>query len=350
MLKNKRLAIVFTASILGGHELMAVNHIKKLQGRGFDLYPFIPDNNEKLISLMKSSSLKFSLHNVHHRRLEIINSFINYRYLAEASSFLKKIHNEFDFIIIVQGDIELGSGFINAASKIPLKNIVSYIPYTHSFRVMGSRLAFVKDILAKVIYRRCDKYITICNQFSNELKKKNSQSQVRILRNFVESPVKLKKFSTNNDITEKRNFLTIIMAGRIYFRQKGQDTLINALKNISSHIHIKLKVIGDGPDFEKLVELSSKLNENIEVVFLGWKDNVWEHSDSFDLLVIPSNYEGVPLIMLEALKREIPIIAPARDGMLDYLGEDSLYAIGSDEYQCLANKITDFFNKRNSKF
>lgn len=347
MLKNKKIAVVFTASILGGHELMAVNHIKKFQKKGVRIYSFVPDNNDKLILLMKSSNLDYALHSVHHRRLEIINSFINVWYLREAFSFLKKISSSFDFVIVVQGDVELGSGFISAARKLSLNNIISYIPYTHSFKVMGSKFALLKDILAKYAYKRCDKYITICSQFSLDLKKKNPKSQVRILKNFVEKPVDFKKNFTNENFIKEPGNLIILMAGRIYFRQKGQDTLIKALKKIPPSIHIQLNVIGDGPDFDKLVELSKDLNENIKVVFFGWKENVWEYSSSVDLLVIPSNYEGVPLIMLEALKRNLPIIAPARDGMLDYLDEKSLYPTGPSECQSLANKITDFFNEKN---
>lgn len=347
MLRNKKIAVVFTASILGGHELMAVNHIKKFKKKGVDIYSFVPENNDKLITLMKSSSLDYTLHKVRHRRLEIINSFINVKYLREAFIFLKGIHKNFDFVIVVQGDVELGSGFISAGRKLSLNNIISYIPYTHSFKVMGSRFALVKDVLAKYAYRRCDKYITICSQFSLDLKKKNPKSQVRVLKNFVETPNDFKTNLTYENNVKEHGYLTILMAGRIYFRQKGQDILIKALKRIPPNIHIQLNVIGDGPDFDKLVELSTELNGNIKVVFFGWKENVWEHSNSVDLLVIPSNYEGVPLIMLEALKRNLPIIAPARDGMLDYLDKNSLYPTGPSECQYLANKIMGFFNERN---
>lgn len=346
MLKNSKIAVVFTSPILGGHELMSVNHLKKLNSKGVKISSFVPANNEKLIELMQASSLDYRLHNILHRKVEIIHSFVNAKYLAECSAFLKKISHLFDFIVVVQGDIELGSGLINTAKRLSIANIVSYIPYTHSFEKMGSKFSKVKDFLAKYVYKSCDKYITICNQFSDDLKIKNPNAQVKVLRNFVDGP----KYSSENFTDASRvastDVVTILMAGRISFRQKGQDTLIRALKMINSSVQIKLNIIGDGPDYDKLVELSSGLQNNVVVTFFGWKKDVWKHAQHVDLLVIPSNYEGVPLIMLEALKRNIPIIAPARDGMLDYLDRKSLYPVGGVEYRDLAGKLNEFIDNK----
>ncbi|PKE32808.1 glycosyl transferase family 1 [Rahnella sp. AA] len=346
MLKNLRIAVLFVSPILGGHELMAVNHLKKLNGKGVKISSFVPSNNEKLIELMQISSLDYKLHNVLHRKVEIIHSFVNAKYLAQSSALLRKISHLFDFIVVVQGDIELGAGLINTAKRLSLDNIVSYIPYTHSFETMGSKFSKVKDVLAKYVYKNCDKYITICNQFSDDLKIKNPNAQVKVLRNFVDRPKDSgTKFTEVSDYAST-DVITILMAGRISFRQKGQDTLIQALKMINRSVQIKLNIIGDGPDYDKLVELSSGLKKNVVVTFFGWKKDVWKHARHVDLLVIPSNYEGVPLIMLEALKRNIPIIAPARDGMLDYLDGKSLYPVGGVEYSALADKINEFIDNQ----
>jgi len=97
------------------------------------------------------------------------------------------------------------------------------------------------------------------------------------------------------------------------------------LKNMKQKI--ELVIIGDGPDLEKLKNITQTLPDNITVRFLGWKNNVWDYSNDIDLILIPSNFEGVPLIMLEALKRNVPVIAPARDGMADYLEKKSLYEV-----------------------
>ncbi len=52
---------------------------------------------------------------------------------------------------------------------------------------------------------------------------------------------------------------------------------------------------------------------------IPWTDDIESFYDQIDLLAIPSRYEGVPLVLLEALARGIPVIASATDGMEEIL-------------------------------
>ena len=348
MITNAKIAIVFTAEILGGHELMAINHLKRFVKKGFDITCFSPTNNPKLINLLEVASLNFYSHNVLHKKMEIIHAFINLKYIYRSVCLLRKLRSEYDYIVIVQGDIELGAGFINASKILGMQKVVSYIPYTHSFKKMGSKAAFIKDFLSQFVYRNCCHYITICNTFSEQLIEKNGNATVRVLTNFVASPTESKQCPTVLEHFTEPKVFRLLVAGRVFFRQKGQDTLINALCRIKYSSAIQLDIIGDGPDLEKLKILAKKLPDNTVANFLGWKSNVWEFAKNIDVIIIPSNYEGVPLIMLEALKRNVPIIAPARDGMLDYIHTECLYSTGDPEFECqaLSDKIDYFIDHK----
>lgn len=341
MLKNKKMAVVFTADIVGGHELMAIEHIKKYLKKKVDVSCYVPENNEKLISIFSSNSINFERHSVKHKRMEIIHSFFNLSVLWKSVSFLRKIRSAHDEIIIVQGDIELGAGFINAA-KLTKTTVTSYIPYSHTFKQMGSKGAWLKDFLSAFVYGNCRRYITICETFKSELEIKSPGATVNIIRNFVPLPAVEEIRGIGYVHQSYKNKIRILMAGRVYFRQKGQDKLLQAVSEIGMNIDIL--VIGDGPDLDKLKMMAQLLPHNITVDFIGWKNNVWDYAYNIDLVVMPSNYEGVPLIMLEAIKRNVPIIAPARDGMIDYLSDEFLYATGDyhDECTSLKNKIIYF--------
>ncbi|MBU9838118.1 glycosyltransferase [Rahnella sp. L72c] len=341
MLKNKKIAVVFTADIIGGHELMAIEHIKKQLKKNIDITCFIPMGNKKLADIFSENEIEFQYHLVKHKRMEIIHSFVNFIYLYKAISFLNKIKKSHEEIIIVQGDIELGSGFVNA-SRLTSTKITSYIPYAHTFRKMGSKVAWLKDALSYFTYGYCRNYITICETFKYELEKKTKGATVKVLKNFV-SPAPIEQIRNVGYVYKpNKDKLRILMAGRVYFRQKGQDKLLYAASKMD--IDVDILVIGDGPDLNSLKEIARNLPANINVQFIGWKNNVWEHAYEIDLVVMPSNFEGVPLIMLESLERNVPIIAPARDGMLDYLSDEFLYEVGSDFDECesLRKKLMNF--------
>jgi glycosyltransferase involved in cell wall biosynthesis len=339
--RKERTAVVFTAAIVGGHELMTVAHIKKYQKKGFDITCYVPRNNHKLKKILSEKSIQYKEHGVLHKRLEIIHAFINPLFRKSAFKLLKELDGNFQRIILIQGDIELGSVFVNCAKKIGLKKVISYIPYAHSFRLMGSKFACLKDFLSRYVYNNCDKYITISKVFASDLRSKNTKANVKILHNFVEILTPGTVRDVDYKFERKKDTFVILMAGRVFFRQKGQDILLAALKKIATNKYIIVKVVGDGPDLAQLKEISLTLPKHVHVEFFGWQSNVWQHSRDVNTIVIPSLYEGVPLLMLEALKVNVPVIAPARDGMSDYLNESSLYRTGNreNEIQALANKI-----------
>ncbi len=80
----------------------------------------------------------------------------------------------------------------------------------------------------------------------------------------------------------------------------------------------RLLIAGNGPDEEKLKRLIAD-KENISL--LPWQEDAEAFYEQIDCLLLPSRYEGVPLVMLEALARGIPVVGSARDGMRDILPE-----------------------------
>jgi len=317
---------------------MALNIIKNIlledeQARkNIDFYFY--EINKQLQDIVAELGVNYHYLPIKRKRMEIVHSFFNFKYIKECCSFLKKTPNK--NIIVVQGDIQQGSGFLVAAKFVGV-NLTSYIPFAHSFKKMNAPGYKIKDPLAKICYKLCNNYITISDSFIKSIREYNPKAQVSVIRNFVPAPKE--KQSKYKDSSS--DFVDLYIVGRVQFMHKGHDILINALSGIKDE-KINLHVIGDGPDFEELKSLVEKLPANINVKFYGWLADCWEHSINADAIVIPSRFEGVPLIMLEALAREIPIIAVARDGMVDYLSEESLYLPGDNEILSLRNKIVNF--------
>jgi glycosyltransferase involved in cell wall biosynthesis len=70
-----------------------------------------------------------------------------------------------------------------------------------------------------------------------------------------------------------------------------------------------LTVIGDGPERGKLERLTRDLGLDGRVLFRGYAPEPADLLPSFDALLLSSNYEGVPAVVLEALAAGLPIVA-----------------------------------------
>lgn len=77
----------------------------------------------------------------------------------------------------------------------------------------------------------------------------------------------------------------------------------------------KLYIMGEGPERSYLEELVADLNLNEHVIFLGFKDNVLDYVKAASLLLISSEHEGAPTILLEAISKSTPIVSTGVGGI-----------------------------------
>jgi glycosyltransferase involved in cell wall biosynthesis len=132
----------------------------------------------------------------------------------------------------------------------------------------------------------------------------------------------------------------VALIGRVQFWQKRQDLAVKGLALARREVpNLKLLLVGDGPDLVALKELVRSEGVEDSVVFAGWTDGLSPIYSAIDALVIPSRYEGVPLVMLQAMHFGRPVIASAVDGMLDTLPQHWLFASG--DAAALAARLVD---------
>jgi glycosyltransferase involved in cell wall biosynthesis len=88
--------------------------------------------------------------------------------------------------------------------------------------------------------------------------------------------------------------------------QKGFDVLLRALRDVDD---ATLVVIGDGSEREQLRSLAGRLGLDDRIVWIGWSADVRSYLPAFDVFVLPSRFEGFPLVVLEALLAETAVVA-----------------------------------------
>jgi glycosyltransferase involved in cell wall biosynthesis len=104
----------------------------------------------------------------------------------------------------------------------------------------------------------------------------------------------------------------ILFAGRLV-HEKGADTLLASLVHLGKSDFVCL-IAGDGDARPHLERAAAGLGLDGHVRFLGFRSDVPQLLRTVDMLVLPSRFEGLPLVLLEAMAAGCPVVATAVDG------------------------------------
>ena len=116
---------------------------------------------------------------------------------------------------------------------------------------------------------------------------------------------------------------------------KGQHILLEACRIMKEQgISFQMTFVGDGPDRKTLEELQAELKLTDCVHFTGalGQDKVRDAYRKADIFVLPSFAEGVPVVLMEAMAMEIPVLSTRITGIPELIehGECGLLATPGD--------------------
>jgi glycosyltransferase involved in cell wall biosynthesis len=121
-------------------------------------------------------------------------------------------------------------------------------------------------------------------------------------------------------------------------REKGLDVLIEAMKSMTQPF--KVIFIGDGPDRAKLAAQIAGLNIDACVRWTGVIPDAAAIFSAFDLFVLSSRTEGIPIVLLEAMLAGVPIVATRVGGVPEMLDQNEALLIPSDRPKELATAMS----------
>ena len=322
--------MLITKGEIGGATNIIYTLAKGLKEKNINIYVgFGSESKEYLKNLLEKEKINY----INFKYLKrTYNPIINLLFIFELKNFLSK--EKFDIIHFNSSNTLFGA--ISAKiSKYRPKTIFTF----HGLSLLSknyNKFIFLKKLIFlvfKFLLLFIDYLIFISKnnlEYAKKINLINSNKKHALIYNGIIKPQFLSKKEAINffekilKINIKNKFI-IGSIGRLDY-QKNYEFLI---KNFNEIIKIRndsiLIIIGDGPKFKKLNKFIEK-NKLEQKIFLIKKiDCAVKYLKVFDLFILPSRYEGLPTVLIEALYAKIPVIASNVDGNSEIIGEDFVY-------------------------
>lgn len=170
-----------------------------------------------------------------------------------------------------------------------------------------------------VASRMVDQVIAVSHHTRQELMhyEKIAENKVSVIHNGI-SP----RLTRNVQIAELRRELgldpTHIVLGTIgrLEPQKGLDLLLNAIPRVARECPAaRFLIVGGGSLEQELKSQAAALGITDRVIFSGWRADAIDLMQLLDAFVTTSNFEGLPMVLLEAMALGKPLIGTAVGGI-----------------------------------
>ena len=158
----------------------------------------------------------------------------------------------------------------------------------------------------------------------------------------IPNGINLTRFDQSTQIPFYHRKAEIIMAAR-FARQKDQNSLIKAialLKVKGIEVKVSFAGLGKASHLVSAKKLVKSLELEQQITFLGHCTNLPELLTQHQIFVLSTHYEGMPLVLIEAMASGCAIVASAVVGVKEMFvhGEDG-YLVEPQSPQALADAI-----------
>ena len=338
---------------LGGAERVLVDIVNKL-GSKYDITIFtIYSNGEMEKQLNPNVKLKSLINKRYEDLSKMEKVLVPIKIMLGRKNIYKKnIKQDYDIeIAFLEGPV--------TRLFVCKNNQAKKVAWVHNdiTKVFGSGIkASIKKKTDKKIYASYDKLIFVSkdnkDKFEQVYKLDNSKE---VIYNYIDIDAVIEKSNSKMDIEFEKNTLNIVTVARLV-EQKAIDRLVNVhSKLMENGLEHKIYVIGDGPERANLESVIQEKKVSNSFILLGKRENPYPYIKNADCFALLSNFEGYPMVLLEAQILEKFIIitdTAARETLQNY---ENCMIVGNNEediYNGLKNVIAnkDFGNANTNKY
>ena len=197
-----------------------------------------------------------------------------------------------------------------------LAGIQHIIHSEHGFNVdEGRATLWQRDMIRLLVYRLASKVIVVSRELQTLLQREYLLTADRIVRisngintsYYAPDPEERQRVRKRLGFTEAH--IVVGFSGRLD-PIKNFDLLLQIFSScVHKNPHVRLLIVGDGPEKKRLASLCYDKGIHPSVVFTGQQDNVLPFLRAMDVFLLPSLREQMPMTILEAMAVGVPVIA-----------------------------------------
>jgi glycosyltransferase involved in cell wall biosynthesis len=124
--------------------------------------------------------------------------------------------------------------------------------------------------------------------------------------------------------------------------QKDLDLLLASIPYVVTKFpNTRIVIVGGGSKEADLKQQAARLGVSDRVVFTGWRPDAIDLMQLFDCFVLSSRFEGMPMVLLEAMALSKPIVATAVGGVPEVVQEGyNGFLVRDRDAECLGSAIS----------
>lgn len=231
-----------------------------------------------------------------------------------------------DLVLMLQGRIE---NLATPMAWLPRSlEMVSYLPMAHSGVDMGRprAVASFTDAVKRAYYARPQRLIVPSHAVAAQARRAGARGRIYVVENVPSPSVQPPpgRLQARTALGLDAGERMALFMGRFDVQQKGLDRLLRDIHAAGASLSAwRFLFVGQGPAEAGIRAALHKAAVSADIV--GWTAEPELYMAASDVLLLPSRFEGTPLVMLEALRSGLPIFASDIDVYREYLPAWALF-------------------------
>ncbi|GAA2889377.1 glycosyltransferase [Enterococcus casseliflavus] len=203
------------------------------------------------------------------------------------------------------------------ARKAKKNGIKKIIAHSHATNYSDSKIKAIRNKILCLNLKKLATHYVACSYEAGEFlfgKKSMQQNNVKIVKNAIEisdyNYSDKKRISFREELNFTKDDYVIGCIGRLTPQKNIKFALdvFSQLKKYKNSNKYKIVIVGEGPEYEMLRNFAKTSDICNSVYFLGYRNDIKNILCGIDLFLMPSLYEGLPVIGVEALSSGLPCI------------------------------------------